>query len=311
MHLSKVNLNLLVALDALLTELHVSNAAKKVHITQSAMSNALKQLRDIFRDDLLVRSSDGFILTTRALELKPQVHQLLEQVNRLVYDQNGFDPSTSDRIFQIGMTDYMEFCVLPHLMRLRCHEAPNIEFRIRNLNQLDSEKPFEKGVIELGVGASHTTYPPNMLYQNLFTIDSAVIVARKDHPLMQKRITPTDYSRAKHIRIEFPGSNGITLTPIDLSLKKLGIVRNVAVSLGHMLPAFFMLQRSNLIITLPDFMPNHFIKKLGLASQKAAFIKRKLKIRQGWHPQHENDAGHQWLRQTIMRATQKMVQELK
>src|SRR4051812_29769674 len=105
--LYRINLNLLVALDVLLAEQSVTKAAKKLFLTQAAMSNNLQQLREIFKDDLLIREKNGMILTSYALDLQPKLHQVLEELRTVVLAGQRFVPELSQRTFKVGMTDYM------------------------------------------------------------------------------------------------------------------------------------------------------------------------------------------------------------
>src|SRR5262249_40164285 len=113
MNLRSVDLNLLVALDALLSERHVTRAAARIGLSQPAMSNALGRLRGVFGDELLVRTPTGMTPTPRALELVDPLRQLLRQAERVLQSDRGFDPATSDRVFTIRMSDILACLILP------------------------------------------------------------------------------------------------------------------------------------------------------------------------------------------------------
>lgn len=298
MNMSKVNLNLLVALDALLTERNVTRAGKKIFITQSAMSNALNQLREIFGDDLLIRSTGGMQPTQRALELQPKVKELLDSINHVIFDQPQFDAATSTRRFTLGMSDHAEFCLNPQLLKILNQEAPGIEILIKHMNFLSDEELIARGDIELAIGCG-LTCGTQMLYEQLFKID-AVVIARKDHPLMRKKMALNDYLNAKHIRIAFRDSP--EQTKIDEALTRLNVHRNVAISMPHVLPALFILGDSDLITTTPNFLHDDMLKQLNLTMQPTPFTVPSSIIHQAWHRQYDNDPGHQWLRAAIKRA---------
>lgn len=115
MDLYRLNLNLLIALDILLQEQSVTQSAQKLSITQAAMSNNLQQLRNIFKDELLLREGTRMVLTSYARELQPKLHQVLQEVRSLVEGGQRFIPETSERIYRIAMTDYIASLLLPKL----------------------------------------------------------------------------------------------------------------------------------------------------------------------------------------------------
>jgi DNA-binding transcriptional LysR family regulator len=136
MDLYRVNLNLLIALDALLLEQSVTFAAKKLFITQAAMSNSLQQLRILFKDDLLVRDKSRMILTHYARELQPRLHQVVQEVHSLVVSGQRFEAKTSERVFKIGTSDYMAALLLPKLIACLQHQAPKMKIMTISVNVL-------------------------------------------------------------------------------------------------------------------------------------------------------------------------------
>ena len=130
MNISRVDLNLLVYLDVLLRECNVTRAAEELGISQPAMSNSLRRLRDLFGDPILVRTSDGMTPTDRALELKPLVRNVLSAAEQVILPKTEFDPAGSSRIFRIMASDYTESTLLPVLLRQLRKEAPGIRLDI-------------------------------------------------------------------------------------------------------------------------------------------------------------------------------------
>ena len=126
MNIAKVDLNLLVYLDVLLREGSVTKAANQLSITQPAMSNGLKRLRDLFKDPLLVRTSDGMTPTKRALELQPTIRDVLSRLESSIQPETDFDPLTSERTFRIMTSDYAESTLLLELVGRLTDLAPNI-----------------------------------------------------------------------------------------------------------------------------------------------------------------------------------------
>ena len=130
MNLNRIDLNLLVYLDALLRERNVTQAANQLNLSQPAMSNGLRRLRELFDDPLLVRTSDGMTPTERALELEPIVRDVLMNIDRAVQPRSAFDPGDAQRVFRIMASDYAESTLLPYVLDKLRTEAPGITLDI-------------------------------------------------------------------------------------------------------------------------------------------------------------------------------------
>lgn len=134
MNLYRINLNLLKVFSVLMREQHVSDAAKRLHLTQSAISNSLQQLREIFQDELLVRGPKKMLPTKKALLLAPRIDQALSQLEESLFHTDEFNYRTSERIFNLGMTDSAEYIILPKLYEQLKNLAPNVSLKILNYN---------------------------------------------------------------------------------------------------------------------------------------------------------------------------------
>jgi len=151
-NLSRLDLNLLVAFDALLTERSVTRAAARVGLGQSAMSHNLARLRILFGDELLTRGADGMRPTPRALELADPVRVTLSQIQAAVLQREAFDPSTADRAFRIGLADSIEVALIPGLMARLRGAAPDVALRLRSTNRLSILEELDSGRLDLGIG---------------------------------------------------------------------------------------------------------------------------------------------------------------
>lgn len=301
MHLSQINLNLLVILDALLTECHVTRAAKKVFLSQSAVSCSLNQLRDLFQDDLLVREGQKMTLTLRAQALLPQVKQTIQQIEWMLGQHQHFDPATSDRVFTIGMTEYADFVLLPQLYAHLHTAAPHIKLIVKHLIPMGTEKVFETGEIDLGVGMRYDL--PHLVNQVLFK-ERMVCLARKDHPLFKKRMTLSTYNKAKHIDFTLREQHFFGISNEELS--KMGVDRSVYLVASHIVPALHALASSDLIATVQEGMFKQASRWFHLVFQAPPFTLPSVTFAQIWHKRFQNDAGHQWLRGIIKEIAEKI-----
>ncbi len=295
MNLERINLNLLVALDALLSERHVTRAAAKVHISQSAMSIALSQLRELLQDDLLVRGSQGMAPTKKGLELQSWVHEILADIKKKIYQAEVFNPATAVRNFRIGMTDYTEFLVLPHLIAKLAREAPGVSIKVINLNLLDHYEVFEKERLDLAVGVFWEKSTP--LQTQCLLSETAVCVARKNHPLMKKRLTLERFLQVKHIAIHLHSMP--ILGKIDKALHQLGKKREVAIATPHMVAAFYLIRNTDYLMASMRHLVEELIEPFGLVMQELPFATESLEIQMAWPKNFTSDPAHAWIRSQI------------
>lgn len=295
---TKLNINLLASLDALLETANVSEAAQRVGVTQSAMSNALAQLRERFNDELLVRSKRQMILTPRAQQLRPELHRLINELRELVSETEVFDAKTSTRVFKIAMSEMSEFLLLPVVMEFLAERAPNIELRIGNVNHVTSAEPFLRNHMELAVGAWADENLPLVIEPCMYY--RSVAVARKDHPLFAEELTLEKYLSAKHLRLQFHQEYGQTKT--DEVLKILGHERDVAMTLPHIIAMLQVLTHSDYIGTLTSKIPPRAIEFFKLAVRPLPFDNELLNLKMIYLQHHKHDPGLKWLRDVFQEA---------
>ena len=278
MDLYRVNLNLLIALDHLLTEKSVTNAAKKLAITQAAMSNNLQQLRAIFTDELLVREKHHMLLTPYAKELQPKLHQIIEELRALIMDGPQFTPKKSERLFKIGMPDYMVALVMPTLLHFLEKNAPHVRIMVVPIQYSCGAAPFETGDYDLAIGKMLSSQPS--VRSTLLFKDKGVCILNPKHPLAKKKkITLQEYIAGEHIAIR-ADNNPYFSSLIDQTLMQLGVARQVKLALPFITPILY------------QYKNNFVIKPLPFEMQAVEFYLV-------WHQRHANDPGHQWLRQCI------------
>src|SRR6516225_764974 len=196
MNIKKLDLRLLESLDALVTERNVTRAASRVHLSQPAMSSALKRLRDIFDDPLLMRTRRGMVPTPRGIELAQSARTVLERVNAMSLGARPFDPSTAERTFRIAMTDYTEFVLLPSLIRRLQVVAPHVNIAVRPHDGRTQADDLADGNIDLAV-ASFRHASGRLKCHELFR-ERFVCLARKDNPKIGKRLTLAKFTDLSH-----------------------------------------------------------------------------------------------------------------
>lgn len=295
--LQSVDLNLLIALEAMLAERSVTRAAARLGLTPSAMSHALARLRSTFDDDLLVRTRGGMVPTARAELLLAPLRRALEQLAALMTGPGGFDPATSRREFTLATTDYVESVLLPPLLARISTEAPGVQLRVRPLESADVADPLERGTWDVALGAAFDT-SPGLQQQTLFA-EKLVLVCRKGHPVVKRTIDLATYLQLRHVMVSVRGGSR---SAVDEQLASLGQRRQIALLVPHFLAAPLIVAASDLVMTAPARLIDRLGESLGLRVLAPPLAIPEFTVRQVWHERQQDDPGHLWLRQQVFAA---------
>jgi DNA-binding transcriptional LysR family regulator len=203
--LQAIDLNLLVALEAMLSERSVTRAGARLGLSPSAMSHALARLRTTFGDDLLVRTRGGMVATARGEQLLGPLRRALEELAVLVAGPGGFDPGSSQREFTLATTDYVEAVLLPPLLSRISAAAPGVQLRVRPLEISDVVEPLERGSYDAAIGVAFDV-SPGLQQQALFS-EEMVLVCRKGHPLVKRSVDLATYLELRHVMVSVRGGS--------------------------------------------------------------------------------------------------------
>lgn len=295
-NIAAVDLNLLVALQALLAERHVTRAAARMGLTQPAMSHALARLRDTLGDPLLVRSKIGLQLTPRAASLAEPLDRLLLDAGALLAPPKRFDPRTSTRRFRIATSDYMEIVLMPALLEHLGREAPGVDVVLSRYAGRDTRQ-LDDGEADLLLIPGMTGAPSGVLAQRILS-EKFVCVVRADHPLVGKKLTLDRYLELAHVLVSPGGARGGI---VDDALAKLGKTRRVAVMVPHFLVAPFLVERTDLVLTLAARIARSLAPavKLKALAPPSELNLPGFDMRLVWHERDHADPAHAWLRARI------------
>ena len=244
-NLSRVDLNLLVALDALLTERSVTRAAARVGLGQSAMSHNLARLRALFGDELLTRGPEGMRPTPRALALIDPVRIALAQITALVSRDETFDARTAERLFRIGLPDSVEVLLGPALLAHLCEAAPGIRLRLystdRLLRRARRRPPGPRHRLRAAPeGQTHHK-------QRLLGTDTYLCMFNADRVGISPPISLEDYVRLPHVLTSLrKGEHGV----VDEALAKLGLTRTVALTTPRFVAVPFLVAGAPVVTTM-------------------------------------------------------------
>jgi DNA-binding transcriptional LysR family regulator len=299
--LTQWNLNLLFALNALLEEESVSRAAKRLSLTQPAMSRALQQLRDLLDDPLLVRSGNKMLLTPKALALRPALHRSLNELQLILKAPHHFDPQRDQRTFRIATSDASAVTLLTALSQTLHQIAPQCDLHILQLDYERYPDALEKGEIDLAIGG-RLDMPHELKQEHLFSTELIGLACRQ-HPALQKGLTLELYAALPHVLIS-PTGRGYG--PVDDALAKHGLSRRIALRLRFFLAAPFFLVHSPYILTSPRRIAERFCQFFPLSLHPLPFSLPPTQIHMLWHLRDDNEPALSWLREQISLAARSL-----
>lgn len=298
MNLAGIDLNLLIAFDALLSEGSVSSAAARIGLSQPAMSKRLANLRLLFADDLFLRHADGVRPTEKALDLADPIRMALRQIEDALGGMATFAPERSRRVFRIATTDHIAATFMPEVMAALQAQAPRISVILRSLHRHEIAEGLEKGSIDLALTILPDA-PTAIKRSSLFHVDWIAIVSA-DHPEIGPELTLDLYLKYPHVVVTHVGDlKGY----IDRMLDDRGLRRTVAMSLPYALAVPAIIARTSMICTLSANIlrlsdwPG--VKAFPIPLDYSGYRETML-----WHRRNDSDSGHIWLRRLLTRISE-------
>jgi DNA-binding transcriptional LysR family regulator len=305
-----LDLNLLRVFDHVMAERNLTRAARKLSLTQPAVSNALNRLRDALGDKLVVRSGYGVEPTPRALALWPAVADALRQMESSLTPAD-FVALKATNTFVLAMADATAAELMPGLVGIIENDAPGVSMRVLPLNTRDPRQLLEQGHIDLAVG-----FFPAVLaelsaqaqggvapfeHQRLFAGDYACVM-RKGNPLAKGPMTLNRYCDAHHLLVSFSGR---PIGPVDRALALLDRTRRIVLTVNQFFTAGRVVANSNLLTVLP----RHFVSVTGIAHELVLralpFQVPQVHVDSLWHRRQAQRSDHAWLRLAVAAAAQK------
>jgi len=294
-HLSGLNLNALTALDALLLERNVTRAARRVGITQPAMSQTLARMRDVFGDPLLVRKGRTMVLTPRAEAMLVPLSDALLSVERAVQLGMGFDPATSTRIFKIALPDLSATMVLPSVLRVIGKDAPGIRIQAESLSISRISEKLSSGEIDL-VLAVYLSSEDGLRKETLL-VEDYVCLVRRGHPLARrKRLRISDYASYGHVAYT---PVGFVPRPMSDAVPGLISGSGIRASVPYLLALPEVVRTTDLVATVPRSLLNAPVDFGSLVTLDPPPELPQAVHSQWWHSLFDSDPAHIWLRERV------------
>jgi len=293
MDTKRLDLNLLVTLEALLVEQNVTKAAARLHLSQPAVSAQLSRLRDVFDDPLLIPAQRGMTPTAKAVELLDPLRRALDQVRATVATHRNFDPAKASLTVAIACTDYLHAAVVKPLMVELRTRAPGVRVALRNLDMPQLEAQMARGDVDLALMTPEAA-PPSLRTRHLFD-ERYVLIGRRNHPRLQGGITVEEFAQLEHVIVSLHG--GGFVTPVDNALAAFGHSRNVVLSAASFLFVPEIVSQSDFVALVPERLVRDRADKL--ESMDCPFPVEGFAVGMVWHERSHGHGGQRWIRETI------------
>lgn len=291
---SRLDLNLLVTLEALLTEQNVTRAAARLHLSQPAVSAQLSRLRDVFDDPLLIPAQRGMTPTAKASDLLVPLRQALDQVRAAVSSHGDFVPANSRLTVNIACTDYLQSAVLRGLIVNIRARAPDMRLALRTLDISRLEAQMAGGDVDLALMTPQAA-PTSLRTRHLFN-EHYVLIGRRDHPGLKTPVTIERFAGFEHVIVSLQG--GDFTTPVDEALAALGLRRKVVLSASSFLFVPEIVSRSDMVALVPMRLVHEHAHRLKVVSCPLPL--EGFAVGMVWHGRSHGHSGHRWVRDTIV-----------
>ena len=293
MRLDSFDLNLLVAFEVLLEERNVTRAARRLHVTQSAMSASLRRLRESFGDPILAQHGKARMPTPYALALAPEISASLAGLRRLTRPNRGFDPATASRMFRIAASDYVTTVLLAPLLAQLEGEAPRIWLEIVLPDEATPER-LAKGEFDLILTPEEFLepgHPSELLFE-----EAHVVVGCDRNPLLHSPMTSEAFAAAGHVAVRIDGRN----TYIENELSRQGLKRRVEVYAPSFIQAPWLLPGTDRIALMHERLARLMAPVLGLHTAAPPLEIPVMREMMQFHATRQSDEGLAWLRSRLV-----------
>ncbi|AWL07478.1 LysR family transcriptional regulator [Massilia oculi] len=291
-----IDLNLLLVFQEVYTERQISSAARRLGLSQSAVSNALARLRRSFGDELFVRTASGMQPTPLASQMAEPIGAAMAQVALALNQRSRFEPATSNRRFMLAMTDVGEVYFMPTLIE-RCRQlAPSVEISSVRVGALSLKEEMEGGRVDLAVGPFEDV--SEALYQRHLFRQPFVAMFRKGHPLARGELTLARFAQAEHLLVDAADS---PYDRVNAALARAGVGQatngfGTRYRVPHFTAVPYIVSTSDLVVTVPQKLAERAALPFGLEWATPPLDLPPLQTNIFWHRRFNQDPGNQWLR---------------
>jgi DNA-binding transcriptional LysR family regulator len=298
-HLSQVDLNLFVVLEAIYREGNITRAGQQLNLTQPAISHALKRLRDLLQDPLFVRQGPHMVPTPFTRNIIEQVRQALQILETNLSQSRNFVPEDTRRNFHLSLWEYAEAMILPSLLQRLTYAAPGMSITTSRVRRRDLETELASGSVDLALDIP-LTMGDRIRHKSLLN-EPFVVIARHDHPAIKDKLDLNTYLAQRHIQVS---SRRYGPSLVDVELSRQGLRRQVFLRSQHNHAACMVVSKTDMLLTLPgrhaELLNTGFEKtNLKYRVYPCPLPAPRLEAHLYWHESAENDPANRWLREEI------------
>jgi DNA-binding transcriptional LysR family regulator len=297
MQLSTIDMNLLVALDALLAEGSVTRAAARVGLSPSAMSHALARLRKLLDDPILLRSRSGLSPTPRARTLQPELREALDRIRVALAASPAFDPASSNQTFSVSCQDVTQILLIPRLLRLFETLAPGARLDVWPLaprGQVPHD--LEQGTYDVAIGQFPEV--PRAIRTEVLFEDPIACLVRRDHPRIRSELTREQYAAERHLAVASVGNVELPFS-LDRLLEQVGIRRRIVASVRSLVVAPVVVAHTDLVCTASEIIVGALAADLGVRFVPMPIDLPPQPLHLVWHRRMQHDPAHTWFRTVV------------
>jgi DNA-binding transcriptional LysR family regulator len=298
-HFPAIDMNLLRVFHAVYIEKNVSLAAIRLGVTQSAVSHGLRKLRELFDDQLFIRSAQAMVPTVRAQTLFEPVKLIMETLTDQVLAESVFDAAAAKREFSLVMGDMAEVVFLPPLLRHMREYAPHCTMRTQRMRNEAMMDALERGDAEIALGnmpEAHGSFYSQTMFQHDY-----VVLASSDHRRIGSSLSWKEYAREEHIVV----ASGLDSNLEQKTLAPRGIKRKVVLTVSGFLTVPWLVQGTELLATVPTRLSQTIARAANVKQLKMPTPVEPYGLQSVWHPRWHKDPGHRWLRETLFTMMQR------
>ena len=302
MHFGQLDLNLLVSLDALLTERNITEAGRRVNLTQSAMSGALARLREYFGDELLIQVGRKMVPTPLAESLAGPVREILLKIKSAVHTKPAFDPALSSRRFSLMMSDYVSTVLMPEVLRRAEAMAPHIAFDVLSNDVANPFETLDRADVDFLIMPQHflaAEHPNVLLYH-----DGYVCMVWVDNPLVGDSLTAEEYLALGHVVLQYRRTRTAFID--DWFFTKMGVTRRAEVFVNNFNAVPQLVIGTRRIVTIQRRLAMYYARYFPLRILPPPFELPELTEAAQWHREFDQDPGNRWLRELLIESAQQV-----
>lgn len=301
------DLNLIPVFIAVMEEQNLSRAAERLKITQPAVSQALRKLRDSYDDELFIRTSNGVHPTMVAQDIYPALQDAYRQISQTLPDQRTFDPAASKRHFSIAALSIVNYTLMPGLAIRLQQLAPEVTLEIHPLFSTDPAQDLRIRKFDMTIDLHRLE--TCSVQQQLVMEDSLTVICAKKHPRITDTLSEEQYLEEKHVIHTFnsPDSNSLDISHLEAAGIHEIKGRKVAWKAPGILEILPIVAYSDWLATIPTGIANRYAQNNQIKCFKPDFHTGTLPIYMSWHPSLDSDKAHQWLRDLLLSVAQELI----